>query len=498
MTQNPGATITSTGPIDRVAVETQLDRIVSSTEFRKSERMCRFLRLVTLESLNGNAATLKEYRIGTEVFDKDQSFDPRLDPIVRNEARRLRRKLEAYYLVEGTSDRLLIELPKGAYVPAFSIRMPPEAPVIAPLAARPRRGLAITKLAGGLAVILFAWWLLAQSRVPSGRAIRSIAVLPFNNLTGDPTYETFTDGLTDELIHSLSTTKGLEVAARSSSYRFKGKTPDLRVVGSELATEAVLEGQVRKIGGALRITADLVSVASGHNIWSETFDREAKDFVTIQDDVSRRVAARFGATPAPPPSRIGANSEASNAYAMGRHFLSTLRAEDIGSSRSQFEKAVQSDPKYAAAFAALATSYQVSSVFGLLPRQAAIAKSREFSARASELAPNDEAAELALATHYAVLERDYIAGEKHFRRALSLAPEDPLAHAYYAITCLLQLGRLDEARYEARKANELDPVSNLRHMHSPSPTGVPATIMPQPSTLIMLWISSRRARSFQR
>src|SRR5262245_53922124 len=105
-------------------VEAQLEHILSSAEFRRSERMCRFLRLVTREALNGNGATLKEYRIGTEVFDKDDSFDPRLDPIVRNEARRLRRKLETYYLTEGKTAPLQVELPKGAYAPIFTARAP--------------------------------------------------------------------------------------------------------------------------------------------------------------------------------------------------------------------------------------------------------------------------------------------------------------------------------------------------------------------------------------
>ena len=133
-------------------VEAQLEEILASAEFRRSERMCRFLRLVTREALAGNGDSLKEYRIGTEVFDKEGTFDPRVDPIVRNEARRLRRKLETYYLTEGKSAAIRIELPKGTYKPIFTTGIPPIE------ASNPRRERRILIAAGGVAVVLSCWW----------------------------------------------------------------------------------------------------------------------------------------------------------------------------------------------------------------------------------------------------------------------------------------------------------------------------------------------------
>lgn len=160
------------------AVEAQLERILSSAEFRRSARMRRFLTLATREALNGNTSSLKEYRIGTEVFDKSESFDPRTDPIVRNEARRLRRKLETYYMSEGRLDPVLIELPKGAYIPAFVFRNTVAEPAHAkPLGRRWRLAGAAILLALAVAVWTMARpnWLhprpsRATSRTPAAEA----------------------------------------------------------------------------------------------------------------------------------------------------------------------------------------------------------------------------------------------------------------------------------------------------------------------------------------
>jgi hypothetical protein len=161
---DPSSRKRPSGDPDASAVETQLERILDSAEFRKSPRMCRFLRLVTSETLHGNAATLKEYKIGTEVFDKDESFDPRLDPIVRNEARRLRRKLEHYYLTDGKSDWVLIQLPRGGYIPVFEAREPTHKPVMVAMARRWRR---LAWSCAIVAMLVLGWWLVGSNRFPS-------------------------------------------------------------------------------------------------------------------------------------------------------------------------------------------------------------------------------------------------------------------------------------------------------------------------------------------
>lgn len=330
---------TVTSPVNTPSasqVQTQIERIVSSVEFRKSARMCRFLQLVTREALNGNAVTLKEYRIGTEVFDKDESFDPRVDPIVRNEARRLRRKLEIYYLVEGKSDVVLIQLPKGGYFPVFEFRNVPEGSTAA---TAPRRWPILALAVAVVAVAVPAWRLVVTNRTSSGADSRATSI----------------------------------PASR-------GSTPPAAAVGS---------------------------------------------------------------------------------YMVGRHLLFNLLPDDITASRAQLDAAIRLDPKFADAFAVLALNYQASVIFGLVSRETGIAQSRELAAKAAALSPGGAALEVALAGHLALLEEQYIESERHFERALANDPNDAAAHADYAITCLLQLGRVDEARREAHKASELDPQNGL-------------------------------------
>lgn len=314
---------------DFSTVQAQLERILASGEFRKSMRMCRFLRLVTQEALHGKPDCLKEYRIGTEVFDKDESFDPRIDPIVRNEARRLRRKIEMYYLTEGKSDPVVIELPKGGYIPVFAFRVMPRELVASGMSLRWR----VLAVAAAATVIVTGSWLVVRRQ-----------------LSSDATH----------------------AASRPSTTR---------------------------------------------------------------------------------PHPVAAAGEA---YTAGRYLLFKLRAEDILASRTQLETAIRLDPSFADAFATLALNYQASAIFGLTTREAATAKSRELIAQAAALS-QDGAAELALATHSAILEEQYAASEQHFLRALARDPNDGVARACYAVDCLLQLGRVDDARREARAANQLAP-----------------------------------------
>jgi tetratricopeptide (TPR) repeat protein len=326
LTQHPSAQASPVNVPGAAVVQAQLERIVSSVEFRKSARMCRFLRVVTQEALSGNLSSLKEYRIGTEVFDKDESFDPRLDPIVRNEARRLRRKLEMYYLVEGRSDPVLIELPKGGYIPVFAFRNAAREPVIALSPGR--------------------WWLF----------IGAVAILVLG-------------------------------------------------IAAWLAV------------GPKRLL--------------------------------------------PHTERAARGSPAAEAYALGRHLLFKLTPDDIRASRTHFETAIRLDPQFAEAYAALALNYQASVVFGLVPREPGIVNSRELADKAAKLSRGGASAEAALGGHEALLEENYTRAARHFERALSIDPNDAAVHAQYAVTLLLQLGKVDDARRAARRANELDPQNGL-------------------------------------
>jgi hypothetical protein len=213
-------------PVPVVQIEAHLHSILASPQFSKSDRMCRFLRFVVEHALRGSVDPLKEYSIGVAVFDKDPSFDPRIDNNVRTEARRLRAKLEEYYATIGQSDPVRIELPKGSYTPSFvavqpraeeaiAVEKPPSAKWFAlrskwlPLAA-----IFLASALGGLT------WYRTEFVRASGRP-RSIAVLPFLNLSAGEGSEFFTDGLTDEILNHLASVPGLKVVARTSTLQFK-------------------------------------------------------------------------------------------------------------------------------------------------------------------------------------------------------------------------------------------------------------------------------------
>lgn len=252
------------------AVGKQLQKMLATELFARSERMSRFLRFTVEQTLAGKAANLKEYLIGVEVFDKPETLDPRLDPIVRVEAGRLRAKLREYYETEGREDPIFIHFPPRSYVPAFQPRISP------PVAAAPPREMPRAALT-------------ADAVFPP-----SIAVLPFADLSRDRDQEYFCDGLTEEVICTLTQLRPLRVVSRTSSFQYKGKAEDVRHIGEQLNVKSILEGSVRVYENRFRITVQLVDATDGYHIWSETFDRVLEgDIFSIQHEISSAVARRL-------------------------------------------------------------------------------------------------------------------------------------------------------------------------------------------------------------
>ena len=234
--------------------------------------------------LDGKDHELKESVIAIEVFGRSPGFDSRLDPVVRTEAVRLRARLGDYYLKEGKADALVIELPKGGYVPRFrGVEDQGTVPVTRGMLARTS-----TRLwyAFGLAVVVIvlaviAWWWIQRRSAPV-----AIAVLPLENTSHDPANEYFADGLTDELIRNLSIIDGLAVRSRTSSFGLKGKPHNIRDAGQQLQADYILEGSVLRAGQQLRIDVQLVRVRDDFPLWSGRFDRELTDVFAIQDEIS--------------------------------------------------------------------------------------------------------------------------------------------------------------------------------------------------------------------
>jgi adenylate cyclase len=238
-------------------VRAQTKRILASPELKRSSSLSRLLRFVVEETLNGNGHELKEYRLGVDVFERGADFDPRVDPVVRIQAAKLRSRLAEYYSSEGRNDKIRIAIMKGGYVPTFTfVHGREEKPAALKAADK-----------------------------------QSIAVLPFVNISADPENEHFTDGLTEELINVLTSVPGLRVVARTSAFSFKNSRQDIRDIGAQLNAHAVIEGSVRKDGNRLRVTAQLVEVSSGYHLFSRSFKRELNDVFAAQDDLANAFAS---------------------------------------------------------------------------------------------------------------------------------------------------------------------------------------------------------------
>ena len=300
---------------------------------------------------------------------------------------------------------------------------------------------------------------------PSSIPEKSIAVLPFVNLSADKNDEYLSDGMTEELLNVLTKVKGLRVPGRSASFAFKGKTEDgiFRKVGEQLHVNAVLEGSVRKAGDKLRITAQLVNAADGFHIWSETYDGDMKDILAMQSDVAQRVVkalqVQLGVDEARALTKKPTeNAEAYRLYLLGRyHFAKFTRAGWINAIQ-YFEQALQVDPNYTLALCGLADTYGWAGG-QILAGKEAWAKEMELAQKALALDPNLAEAHLAMGTAlFSVLNPR--ASEKELDRAVELNPNLILAYDQYGWT-FSEMGRFDEAIAAEKKGLELDPLNTL-------------------------------------
>jgi TolB-like protein/Tfp pilus assembly protein PilF len=414
--------------LSQESVRTQLAKILSSNTFARSERLARFLSFTVEQMLEGRGEQLKEFVVGIEVFDKTDKYDPRIDPIVRVEARRLREKLRKYYETEGRNDPLHIEFPTGTYVPWVGTRDAAPAAAAAPAVEN------------------------------------AIAVLPFVNLSSEPDNEYFSDGLTEELIHALTKVEGLRVVAWSSAFQFKDKTRDIRRVAEQLRVRAVLEGSVRRTSERLRITAQLVDTADGHYIWSETYERELKDVFAVQDEISSAIvgALRIRLARAhgrPLVTRYTENLEAYHLYLKGRFYWNKRTDEDFYKSLGFFEQAIQIDPNYAPAYSGMADAYILLGEHGSVPARRIMPKGKAAATRALAIDASLAEAHASLGCVAALYDWDWREAEARFQHAIELNSSYPTAHHWYGYDFLAAQGRLEEAVAEVERAHRLDPLS---------------------------------------
>lgn len=458
------------GEVPVEAIQAQLRKILASESFLRAERLSRFLRFTAEQVMRGQGNKLKEYVIGVEVFERQGSFDPRIDAVVRVEARRLRSKLQEYYRSAGRDDPVWIDLPKGSYVPVFQKRRPSREPS----ATRATFRRSWKTIAGAAALLVVAvaaaWWLAgrsgrgerAASRAVPGGELASIAVLPFADLSPQKDQEYFCDGMTDELISALTKVEGLRVLSRTSAFQFKGKQDDLRQIGEQLRVGTVLRGSVRKEGNRLRITAQLIQVADGRYLWSETYEREMKDLFAVQDAISRALAQKLRVQLVGEQRRLfnphTENLEAYNLYLQGRYHWNQRTEKGLQRSVEYFEQAIARDRRFTLAYAGLADSHALLASYGVLPPREVMPKAKAAATRALEIDDTLGEAHASLGFVRSFYDWDWAGAEQEYRRAMQLNPGYATAHHWYS-GYLRAVGRLPEALAAIRRAQELDPLS---------------------------------------
>jgi tetratricopeptide (TPR) repeat protein len=413
-------------------IRAQLDLILRSRAFIQSHRIRRFLQFVVEESLLGQPHRLKEYLIGLEVFDRREAFDPRVDSIVRVEARRLRYKLEEYYRTEGREDGIRIVLRKGSYVPIFEYRSAGNS--ASPVSARRSMEISLFSL------------LSAASGLAPAEAVAAV------------------EEIQRRLAHVLIKEGYFQVVVKSQSQAPAGNpASNGPAVASNMASgsaaDYLIEGSMELQEDGFRLLLQLQQSVDGSYIWSETADGRLQDLSCI-DHLAQQLVRDLAA-----PAREGVvarrqsdRKEGRDAYLQGRYHWKLATPDSIRSSIAFFTKAVETDPNYAAAWAALSEALLVSSVFGMLAPNDSDTRMKEAALRATSLNPSLPEAHVALGAVLSLLDWDWAAGEEELQKSIHLDKSDPVGHLAYGIHLACR-GAQDTAVAEVERALEADPAA---------------------------------------
>ena len=408
-------------------VQDHLARLLASKTFQQVDRLKRFVRFITDEVVAGRGTDLKEYVIGVQVFGRESSFDPRTDPIVRVQARRLRARLERYYREEGHADGVIIELPKGGYAPVFRHRDAGAAPVRASL-----------------------------GEAMAGR--NTISVRAHADCSAGATLGAFCRGLTDQIVHALVATTRLRVIAprQAETSGAAGRGPD--------ESGLIVEGSVRLAQGRAHVTTHLVDGWSGQVLWSSADEVSPADAVEGQQRITAALVDRLkpgllegGAGIA----RVSENLAARNLYLQGRYHLNQRTEDGLLKAVEFFERAVIEDAQYSLAYSGLADAYGLLAHYGVLGPADVWAKAASSAASAVMLDGLSAEAHTSLAHVHATQDWDWPGAEREFLHSIRLNARYSTAHHWYAMSCLVPMGRLDTALEHMQTAQALDPVSSI-------------------------------------
>jgi serine/threonine-protein kinase len=351
----------------------------------------------------------------------------------------------------------------GRLVPAELDRIVTRALAPVPVDRFPTAGAFATALRAGE-----PWTARAGARQDASRgAAASIAVLPFANLSPSPDNEYFADGMTDELINALAKVPGLHVVSRTSCFAFKGRPEDAREIGRQLRVATVLEGSVRRAGPRLRVSTQLINVADGFLLWSESFDREAEDVFAIQDEIARAIGSALRGRllqprAAAPIKRPTDDLEAYHLYLRGRQSWNRRTEQDLQEAVRCFEQALARDPGFALAHAGLADTWALLGFYSAGPPGEVFPKAKRAAHAALAIEPGLAEAYPSLAYSEMYYDWDWPEAERAFRRAIELHPGYATAHQWYG-NFLSVMGRADEAIATFERALALDPLSGLKY-----------------------------------
>ncbi len=304
----------------------------------------------------------------------------------------------------------------------------------------------------------------AQAMTEAVAATKSVAVLPFENMSTDPENEYFSDGITDDIIAQLSKVSALKVISRTSSMQYKKTTKKITAIAEELGVGAILEGSVRKAGPRVRIVAHLVDPRTEKHLWGDTFDRQLTDIFEVQSEVAQQITGALSVALSPEEKqrvekKATADVDAYNLYLLGRYHANKWSGADVQKGIDHFQGAIAKDPGYAVAYAGMADAYELLSIgFGSKPPAEYLAQAKTMALKALEM--DDSLAEAHTSLAYArwLGDLDWSGAERGFKRALELKSSYVMAHEWYA-EYLAALGRHDEALAEIRRAQQLDPLS---------------------------------------
>lgn len=299
---------------------------------------------------------------------------------------------------------------------------------------------------------------IAERLRPQPPRITSLAVLPLESLSGDRDQEYFADGLTDELITDLAKMGSTRVTSRASITRYKGTKKSIQEIGRELDTDAIIEGTVTRSGNRMRITAQLIQVATDMHLWAETYEQNVSEVLDLQNRVAKDIANKVNSVIRPLEQERDVNPQAYGLYLKGRYYFYQYSSRGWQQAIDHFRRAIDADANFAPAYSGLADTYLVAGAYGYFTPQEALTQGKAAAQQALRLNDNLASAHYALATAYTWYDWDWANAEKEFQRAIALNPDDALGRNWYG-GYLSLVGRHKEAVDEHERARQIEPFS---------------------------------------